>query len=133
MMIFNFCVILFERNFARRLFRVIAYNFKDSLSELILKKCGLNLLTLEFVSAGIYSGLKIEDNRNNVMIETNNWDYDWDSPHKIKHKMILKKLELSYNKFGSPESWRLFMRNMIIFCRETIEEIDISNCDLTNS
>lgn len=55
------------KNFARRLFRVIAYNFKDSLKELEMKKCGLTLDTLEFISAGIYSGLRVEDEEREKM------------------------------------------------------------------
>jgi hypothetical protein len=123
-----------KSNFTRRLFRVVAFNFKDSLEELNLKKCGLSTDTLEFISFGIYSGLKIESEKiqdyKNIKI---NEILEWNDPLNLKNKLILKKVNLSYNKWGNSVSWRIFIRNMVIFARDTLEELDISNCDLTNS
>jgi hypothetical protein len=113
---------------------VIAFNFKDSLEELNLMKCGLSTDSLEFISFGIYSGLKIDSEKiqdyKNIKI---NEILEWNDPLNLKNKLILKKVNLSYNKWGNSVSWRIFIRNMVIFARDTLEELDISNCDLTNS
>jgi hypothetical protein len=58
---------------------------------------------------------------------------EWNDPINLKNKMILKKVNLSYNKYGNPVSWRIFIRNLVIFARDSLEELDFSNCGLTNS
>jgi hypothetical protein len=110
-----------NRNFTRRLFRVIAFNFKDSLEDLNLKKCGLSIDTLEFISYGIYSGLKIEsDNIQDYQKLGINEILEWNDPLNLKNKLVLKKLNLSYNKWGNSVSWRIFIRNMVIFASDTL-------------
>jgi hypothetical protein len=111
---------------------VIAFNFKDSLKELVMRKCGLSLDTLEFISAGIYSGLKVECGADGKVLESADWDHDWNSPYKVNNRFNLEKIDLSYNKFGNPTSWRIFLRNFLMFTRESLQEIDLQSCGLTN-
>lgn len=47
--------------------------------------------------------------------------------------MVLKRLNLSYNKYANAMSWRIFMKNITIFSRNTLEVLDFSYCELTNS
>lgn len=66
------------------------------------------------------------------MIEDNNWDHEWNSPYKVKNRFFLEKINLSYNKYGNPTSWRIFLRNFLMFTRESLEEVCIENSGLTN-
>ena len=99
-----------------------------------MEKCGLSIDTLEFISAGIYSGLRIREDASFRALEpTGEWDLDWSSPHKIENQLNLQKLRLGFNQFANPQSWRLFLKNVLMFARNTIEEVHLQNCKLTNS
>ena len=58
----------------------MSFHFKDSLEELILVKCGLSGDTLEYVSFGLFSGLKIK--KPNETLDCSKMD--WEKPEAVK-------------------------------------------------
>ena len=46
---------------------------------------------------------------------------EWNEPLSLKRKLVLKSLNLSYNKWGNAISWRIFIRNVMIFGSDSLE------------
>jgi hypothetical protein len=47
--------------------------------------------------------------------------------------MCLEKINLSYNAYALPESWRMFIKTISVICHKSLIEIDLQDCKLLNS
>jgi IS4 transposase len=95
---------------------VITFSLRDCLEELKISKGGMYLDTFDFVVRGMKSGLLVEKG-----LQDQIKDIDEVENVYYLNKMKLRKIDLSYNKYANPESWRKIIRLIFVLNERSLE------------